>query len=282
MWSIKNTWTINRSITCFVWFMWTTKTHERPIFGLCEPKKTHGGRFCGSCVFVVHINHKLVHHVYLWFTWTTNGSTMWLCGSHEPQKTHDGPICGLCVFSGSHDPPYFGSCVFFGSHEPQMGPPCVFCGSHKPRLPPSHEPQIHINHIFLHHANHYLHVNHILRSHAFFLPPCGIVSTCFNNFPSKTHEPHLPHKPHFRGSCEVHAFIWWRQTWFMWTQKNTWTTKRFTMCFLWFTWTTKTHGGPFCGLCEPKKHMVYLFVVHVNQKNTWWTLLWFMWSRKNT
>ena len=82
------------------------------------------------------------------------------------------------------------------------------------------------------------------------------------------------------------------------------------MCFLWFTRTTKSHGGPICGLCEPQKHMVDPFVVYVNHKkhmnhknvhhvfvvvhmnhvypfhvflvvyvkhiNTWWTHLWFM------
>jgi hypothetical protein len=37
-------------------------------------------------------------------------------------------------------------------------------------------------------------------------------------------------------------------------------------------------GSPcvFCGSHEPQKHMVDLFLVHVNHKYTWWTHLWFM------
>ena len=79
------------------------------------------------------------------------------------------------------------------------------------------------------------------------------------------------------------------------------------MCFLWFTWTKKTHGGGKRGLCEPQKthkpqkgppcvfvvhvihikHMVEANVVyvnhikHINHKNTCWRQTWFVWTTKN-
>ncbi len=45
---------------------------------------------------------------------------------------------------------------------------------------------------------------------------------------------------------------------------------------------TTSYGGGKRGSCEPQKHMNQkwvhhaFFVVYVNHKNTWWTLLWFM------
>ena len=105
--------------------------------GSCEPQKTHGGPICGSCVFcgshepqlgppcdfLVHMNHKLVHHVFFWITWTTK-NTWWI------------NLWFMCFFWITWTTKGSIMC-FFGSHEPQKGTPCVFL--------------VHMNHVCLHH-----------------------------------------------------------------------------------------------------------------------------------